>query len=330
VGSPTTSGLPKKIQSQSSSPTPRATQDDPALTTLAERINAVHRRAHDAAQTAIEHATECGRLLIQAKAQVEHGGCLPWIKAKLSFGARQAYKYMRLAECAPELSNVHPNSHSIIDGTLVALAEPRTPPEPSADAWWSLPPDEKARCCQQWPDQRGGAVLYLHLSGDPVEVIAGERGLDIREVGASLFPDLAEIRVIGDVLDRGTRARRRETEMSTPALATRAPQEGSQGTKFLPTQAPGQVALLPSLTAIRATLVEQIRQKPADEPNYWTAADEARLVRRGRSRTAQKSLAMIDASSGTMPRALAVAPSTVSRWRAGSGLPTAKHWRHSV
>ena len=45
----------------------------PALTDLAERINAEHAAALSAAQTAIERAAECGRLLIEAKSGLSHG-----------------------------------------------------------------------------------------------------------------------------------------------------------------------------------------------------------------------------------------------------------------
>jgi Protein of unknown function (DUF3987)/Protein of unknown function (DUF3102) len=62
------------------------------LPDLAARIESEHQAAHRAARTAIEHALECGQLLLEAKASVGHGGWLPWIEANLSFGERQARK----------------------------------------------------------------------------------------------------------------------------------------------------------------------------------------------------------------------------------------------
>ena len=56
----------------------------PALN-LAQRIEAEHQAAIGAARTAIEHAVECGKLLLEAKAQIGHGGWLPWVEAHLSF-----------------------------------------------------------------------------------------------------------------------------------------------------------------------------------------------------------------------------------------------------
>ena len=74
-----------------------------ALPDLAERINALHGQALAAAHTSIERAIECGRLLLQAKASIGHGGWLDWVEANLSFGDRQARKYMRVAANGEEI-----------------------------------------------------------------------------------------------------------------------------------------------------------------------------------------------------------------------------------
>jgi hypothetical protein len=46
---------------------------------------------------------ECGRLLIEAKAQVGHGGWLPWLEANCTLRPRTAQAYMRLARELPKL-----------------------------------------------------------------------------------------------------------------------------------------------------------------------------------------------------------------------------------
>jgi hypothetical protein len=66
--------------------------NDVSLPSLAAQINATHDKAHAAVRSALEHAAECGRLLLEAKASVSHGGWLPWIEANLSFGPRQAQR----------------------------------------------------------------------------------------------------------------------------------------------------------------------------------------------------------------------------------------------
>jgi Protein of unknown function (DUF3102) len=90
--------------------------------TLPEQIEAAHQAAIGAARSAIEHAIECGKLLLQAKAAVPHGQWLGWIESHLSFGPRQAQKYCRLAEHADQVLNANANSEvASIDDALAAM-----------------------------------------------------------------------------------------------------------------------------------------------------------------------------------------------------------------
>jgi hypothetical protein len=100
---------------------------------LAERIEAEHQAATSAARTAIEHAVECGKLLIEAKAQIGHGGWLVWLEAHTSVSARQSQRYMRLASAAIE-GKYDATSHLTIEGALAAIAAPKDDPEPEAPA----------------------------------------------------------------------------------------------------------------------------------------------------------------------------------------------------
>jgi hypothetical protein len=95
-----------------------------ALPTLAARINERHALALGAARTAIEHALEVGRLLIEAKTQVAHGKWLPWIEANLTFGPRQAQKYIRLAQHG-DAAKCDSNSHLTINQAVALLAAPK-------------------------------------------------------------------------------------------------------------------------------------------------------------------------------------------------------------
>jgi hypothetical protein len=111
---------------------------DLALPDLAELINAAHDQAHQAARTAIEYAIECGRLLLEAKANVGHGGWLPWVEANTKVSARQSQRYMRLAAAAIE-GKCDATSFLTIEGALAAIAAPREDPKPQAPA---VPLDE--------------------------------------------------------------------------------------------------------------------------------------------------------------------------------------------
>jgi hypothetical protein len=114
----------------------------PPERSLVARINAAHDAAHGAARTAIEHAVECGRLLLEAKAGVAHGAWLPWVAANLNFGVRQVQKYLRIAKHAEELPNATSNSHLTIYGALTALSSSQTlrVMGSSASDEWCTPP----------------------------------------------------------------------------------------------------------------------------------------------------------------------------------------------
>ena len=69
------------------------------LSLLAAAINAEHRAAFGAAAKAIEHAAECGRHLIEAKALLPHGDWLPWLEANTEVGPAPVSKIH--AACEP-------------------------------------------------------------------------------------------------------------------------------------------------------------------------------------------------------------------------------------
>jgi Protein of unknown function (DUF3102) len=99
-----------------------------SLADLAARIKAEHETAFGHTRLAVQHAAKCGRLLIEAKAQVEHGQWLPWVEANTGIGPRQCQKYMRLAEGWAEIeSKCDPSSHLTINGALGLLGEPPLP-----------------------------------------------------------------------------------------------------------------------------------------------------------------------------------------------------------
>ena len=88
---------------------------------LASRIEKAHQAALTSAHDAIASAIECGKLLTEAKEQCKHGEWLGWVEASLSFGPRQAQKYIRLAAAYPEAEMRIQNSHLTIDGALKAM-----------------------------------------------------------------------------------------------------------------------------------------------------------------------------------------------------------------
>jgi hypothetical protein len=90
------------------------------LPVLAAEIDREHQAAHRAARTAIEHAIECGRLLLEAKALIPHGEWLPWLEANTMVSARQSQRYMRLTS-ATLAGKCDATSFLTIEGALKAL-----------------------------------------------------------------------------------------------------------------------------------------------------------------------------------------------------------------
>lgn len=67
-----------------------------------EQINLEHQLANNKAAEAVQHATNCGLMLLQVKASKQHGDWLPWLNGEIESGRlkvkiRQAQSYMQLA-----------------------------------------------------------------------------------------------------------------------------------------------------------------------------------------------------------------------------------------
>ncbi len=86
-----------------------STIDTPAITptimpalappeSLPERISYYHRLSQEAGKISIMAALAAGVELLRAKAEVEHGMFLSWVKHNCEFSERTAQKYMTLAE----------------------------------------------------------------------------------------------------------------------------------------------------------------------------------------------------------------------------------------
>lgn len=67
-----------------------------------EQINLEHQLANSKANEAVQHATNCGLMLLQVKASLAHGEWLPWLNGeietgRLQVGMRQVQRYTKLA-----------------------------------------------------------------------------------------------------------------------------------------------------------------------------------------------------------------------------------------
>jgi len=70
----------------------------PTLDKLATRINAEHHACENAARSAVLHAHNVGRMLLQAKSEMSHGKWRTWMADHLKFSERTAQRYMLIGE----------------------------------------------------------------------------------------------------------------------------------------------------------------------------------------------------------------------------------------
>lgn len=73
----------------------RDTENLPANT--ANEINKAHRLAYSSAETAVQYAIECGKLLCQLKDDLPHGSFQGFVTQRLDFAPSTARKYMQAA-----------------------------------------------------------------------------------------------------------------------------------------------------------------------------------------------------------------------------------------
>lgn len=74
------------------------TRDASVTQPLPQQINEAYQFAREHAECAVEWATKCGQLLLQAQESVDHGEWLPWLAANVpGISVRTAQGYMRLA-----------------------------------------------------------------------------------------------------------------------------------------------------------------------------------------------------------------------------------------
>lgn len=96
-----------------------------------EQINLEHRLANSKASEAVQHATNCGLMLLQIKARLDHGEWLPWLNGEIESGrltvkTRQVQKYMQLA------SNTHRSAYLLESPSIRAALELLSDKEPEA------------------------------------------------------------------------------------------------------------------------------------------------------------------------------------------------------
>jgi hypothetical protein len=86
------------------------------LPQLADQINREHGRCRGALAVGAQHALECGKLLLAARARVRHGDWLPWLAANCpDISERLAQRYMQVARHFNKLGITPANATRVAD-----------------------------------------------------------------------------------------------------------------------------------------------------------------------------------------------------------------------
>jgi len=104
-----------------------------SLSDLADRINQEHAKCEAAMNTSLQHALKAGRLLLEAKRQVDHGEWGDWLHENFKGSDRTARIYMRVFRHRAELSEAEANRQTSavlsLDGAVKLLTAPKPEPE---------------------------------------------------------------------------------------------------------------------------------------------------------------------------------------------------------
>ncbi|WP_237479264.1 DUF3102 domain-containing protein [Lichenibacterium dinghuense] len=132
---------------------------------IATAINAAHDKVESHKREGTRYAMEAGRLLVEAKATVAHGGWDDWLKANVTFSPRTAQLYMRLVRIT---GDDPAKAQRVADLPLRKAA--RASRKTTAPTVVSLHRPEQERLVEAWKacrsDTRRAFAREIHERGD--------------------------------------------------------------------------------------------------------------------------------------------------------------------
>ena len=174
------------------------------LVTLAEMANEAAEACEQSARRTVEQAATCGRALLAAKEQCEHGQWLQWLGRNFDYDKATAQRYMQVAKAA-SVRNLA--DHDSVASVLRVLADERAAeratakpvqhsklePEPVAEHWTppaDMPPDEPPAGPQTIVDHKATAAPGTAINRIANLNADGGKGLpdDVIANACSQFP----------------------------------------------------------------------------------------------------------------------------------------------
>lgn len=169
-----------------------------------DQINLEHQLANSKASEAVQHATNCGLMLLQVKASLNHGEWLPWLNGEIESGRlavkeRQAQKYMQLA------SNTHRSADLLEAPSINAALELLSDKEPEADTQGALIDVEVERQARisaetKAEEERQARELFERRAQES-QVESNERRKKIRELETTVGQLQTELDIAKTVLE---------------------------------------------------------------------------------------------------------------------------------
>lgn len=143
---------------------------------IAGAINAAHAGVEAAKREGARYATECGRLLIQAKETVPHGGWDAWLRLNTVVSPRTAQLYMRIAR---HVEGDPAKAQRVAGLSLREAAAEASGERRATVARKPLSPEGEAqveemlalwRKADQWPHAKEAFAREIHRRGEiPIE-----------------------------------------------------------------------------------------------------------------------------------------------------------------
>jgi len=131
----------------------KAKRSEPMRADHVDRIHEEHAKVESALRASVQHAINCGELLIEAKKSSSHGKWADWLRDNIKFSERLAQAYMRLARLPVEKRN------AVADLPLrEALSAIRSREHPQVGDSDTCPDCNGTRYCVEICPDCGGAV----------------------------------------------------------------------------------------------------------------------------------------------------------------------------
>jgi len=104
---------------------------------IAQQVNDEYSKMTGDMARAVQRAIRIGEMLTEAKAQVQHGGWIPWIEENLVFGRREASRYIKVYANGTRVSHL-----DSLREAVALLAEPKDDPADSIEPSLDTEPEE--------------------------------------------------------------------------------------------------------------------------------------------------------------------------------------------